>query len=127
MSQEVELKEIPKELDIETIKKLVEKASSTESKFILKLRLDRRRGGCGYVYRWWTSLDIVHGDADIVNLSTQFSDECTWVEDVLVIPKAVPTILVRTYRDDDPQVRNYAEIYIFDKDGWKSVRVDIPK
>jgi hypothetical protein len=115
------------ELTIEDIKKLIEQASPIEFKYLLKLRLERRRGGCGYVYLFWTDAEVIYGDADVITLDKYYADDCTWFEDILIVPKTVPTIVLLKHHDDDPEYSDYNDIYVFDRDGWKSVRVWIPK
>ena len=115
------------ELTPEEIRKLIEKASPTEWKYILKLTLEKRKGGCGYVYRWWSDINVLCGDADIVKLSRNDFDECTWEEEILIVPRTTPTIVLKTFRSDEPRDQNYINVFIFDRDGWKSVRAEIPK
>jgi len=117
----------PRELTPEMIKELVEKASPTDFKYLLKLRLGKRKSGCGYVYRWWSNIETLYGDAEIFKLSEIYFDECTWEEEILVIPKTVPVVIMNEFRSDEPRDTNFTEIFVFTSDGWKSVRVDIPK
>jgi hypothetical protein len=116
-----------KELTPEEIRKLIEKATHIENKYLLKLILERRKSGCGYVYRWWSDINVLCGDVDIVKLSRNDFDECTWEEEILIVPRSTPTIVIKAYRSDEPRDQNYIDVFIFDRDGWRSVRAEVPK
>jgi len=84
-----------------TIIELLEKASDTEWKYLLKLQI--------YV---GDSYELLHGDADFVDLN---SDSEEYLEKI-VIPRSVPTIVRHRHGLQET-------IYIFTKDGWKTVNV----
>jgi len=110
----------------EEIDQLLRKASDVELKYLLVLELEGRRGGCGHLYLYDSEVGIVYGKAKFVTLERENSD-CEWRERLLVIPLKVPTVIIRSYRDENPQVTDYDEFYIFTSEGWKEVRVEVPK
>jgi hypothetical protein len=126
--QEIEVKELSEE----QIKRLVSEILSnphkyeTEAKFLLKLKTDFRKGGCGYVYLYSYSYKVLYGDIDEVILHRDEFD-CDVSEEVLVIPKTVPVVLLYTYHDDDPNVRDYCKVLVFTGSEWKSIEFNIPK
>jgi len=109
-------------LTVDEIKELVKNASPTERKYLLELKLQKRTRGCGYVYLFHDTLDVVYGDAEVLELSKSF-DNCLDEREVLVIPKTVPVIVVVEHHDEDPSVRESTDIYIFDREGWKKTTV----
>jgi hypothetical protein len=114
------------ELTPEKIKKLIENARETEWKYMLKLKIMNRRGGCGYVYLYSEELKTVYGDAEFVELVHDEQD-CTDYEEVLVIPKTVPTVVMKIHRDENPECPNYVDIFVFTSEGWKWLTTRIPK
>jgi len=82
-----------------TIIELLEKASDTEWKYLLKLQI--------YV---GDSYELLHGDADFVDLN---SDSEEYLEKI-VIPRSVPIIVRHRHKNEEV-------FYIFTKDGWKTV------
>jgi hypothetical protein len=128
ITQEIEVKELSKE----QIKKLVSGILSNphkyedEARFILKLRTDYRRGGCGYIYLYSYSYKVLYGDVDEV-LIYRSESGCNVNEDRVIIPKTVPVVLLYTYHDDDPNVRDYCRVIVFTGSEWKSVEFNIPK
>jgi len=120
-TEEKQMKIKPEQLDM-----LLKKASDTEMKYMLVLELEGRSGGCGYVYLYNDEIDVIYGKAELVTLERK-NIRCEWQERLLVIPLKVPTIIIRSYRDENPEVSDYDEFYIFTSEGWKSVRVEVPK
>ena len=117
---------IKKELTPEDIKKLIENAKETEWKYLLKVKIANRRVGCGYVYLYDEDLKIIYGDAEIITILSDTQD-CTDYEEVLVIPKTVPTIVMKIHTDENPECPNYVDIFVFTSEGWKWVTTRIPK
>jgi len=119
------MSEIPPEtqkLTPEVIRKLVEKADPIEWLYLLKLSRWYRQGE-SYIDE--QKVDVIYGEADIVELGTW--DEgypYRRGEDVLIIPKTVPTIIRVVRRDNtiNPPVNN-EKLLVFTKDGWKEVRI----
>ena len=120
-TEEKQMKIKPEQLDM-----LLKKASDTEMKYMLVLELEGRSGGCGYVYLYNDEIDVIYGKVELVTLESSTYD-CEWKERLLVIPFEVPTVVVRRYRDDNPEISDFDEFYIFTAEGWKSVRVEVPK
>ena len=110
----------------EEIEYLIRKASDTELKYLLILELIGRSGGCGYTYLYDEEIDVIYGKAKFVTLERENSG-CEWRKKILVIPFEVPTIVKVSYRDDNPEVTNTDTFYIFTAEGWKSIRVEVPK
>ena len=109
----------------EEIEYLIRKASDTELKYLLIVKLIGRSGGCGYLYTYDEEIEVIYGKAELVVLERSRYD-CEWEERLLVIPFQVPTIVKVSYRNNNPQATNYDEFYIFTPDGWKSIRVEVP-
>jgi len=86
-------------MDEKAIVKLLEKASDTEWKYLLKIQV--------YLY---DSYEILHGDADFITIDNEDED---YIEKI-VVPRTVPVILRHRHKTEET-------IYIFTKDGWKSV------
>ena len=110
----------------ERIEALLREASETEMKYLLVLELEGRSGGCGYKYLYDSEVGVIYGKAKFVTLERK-NIRCEWQERILVIPLKVPTIIIRSYRDENPEVSDYDEFYIFTSEGWKSLRVEVPK
>ena len=121
-----------RELTEEEVRKLVDEVLrnpseySTEAKLILRLDIKNRRRGCGYVYLFSDSMEIVYGDAEIITILSDY-DNCTEHKELLVIPKTVPTVMIKKHFDENPESPNYTDVYIFTVDGWKWVTTRIPK
>jgi len=97
-----------------------------EAKLILTIELHNRTSGCGYVYLYREDLEIIEGSADIVTLEKR-EYNCDVIENVAVIPKSVPVLIKVVYRDEDPEVGDYIQYYVFTPNGWRSVKVILPK
>ena len=110
----------------EEIEYLIRKANEIETKYLLIVELIGRRGGCGHLYLYDEEIEVIYGKAKFVTLERENSD-CEWREKILVIPFEVPTIIKVSYRDDNPEVTNTDTFYIFTSEGWKSIRVEVPK
>jgi len=127
----VELEELLKDresrMPIELIKKLVEKASPTELKYLLLLERIERTGGCGYLYLFEESVEIVYGKGEIVTLELSRPEECLWREKLMIVPYSVPVVVIKKYHDDNPEVNDFIEVFVFTSEGWKSLRGEIPK
>ena len=111
----------------EQINILIQKANDVELKYLLILQLQGRRGGCGHLYLYDTEIEIIHGKAELVTLEREYVNECEWKERLLVIPLEISTIVKVSFRDDNPEVSDFDEYYIFTAEGWKSLRVEVPK
>jgi len=111
----------------EEIKKLIEKASDTEMRYLLILQLQTRSGGCGHLYTYNETIELIYGKAEFVTLESSQPEECLWREKILVIPYTVPVIVRKGHRDKNPEVSNFDEFFIFTGSGWKEVRVELPK
>ena len=125
MSQTLEEREVTNDDVVELVEKAL-KEGREEAIYILTLTLSRRREGCGYMYLHEESLEIIEGNVDVVTLSrSEFN--CDVEERVAIIPRFVPTVVKKTYKDEDPEVDNYVCYYVFDGKGWKSIKVSLPK
>jgi hypothetical protein len=111
----------------EEIKKLVEKANEIEMKYLLLLRVEGRTGGCGYLYTYNEEVEVIYGKAVMVTLESSRPEECLWREKILVIPFTIPTVVVKRYRDKNPQITNTDTFFILTSEGWKHLEVEIPK
>jgi hypothetical protein len=112
--------EIKQEIKPEEIGKLLEKAKDAEWKFLLKLERWARQGSA---YDDTAEFEIVYGDAEEVVVREWDSGyPYTAGEDVLLIPKTIPVVVIwRHYEDTGNGVHRSKIVYIFTKDGWKSV------
>jgi hypothetical protein len=123
---------ITKPIDEETLRSLVKDILKepdkypTEAKLILAVKREGRRPGCGYRYLYKNDYKILEGEVQEVVLKYGEHD-CNWFEDVAIIPTTVPVILVEYYHDDNPEVSDYINVHIFGSDGWRSVKVYVPK
>lgn len=124
--ENVEIKEEIKELDEETLANLIndilnnKEKYQTEAKYLLTLQFERRRG-CGYVFDFDFDISVAIGEADIVTLQRNERTDCSEEEELVVIPKTVPVVLVTTEWDESPHGRNILTIYAFDGNEWKSM------
>jgi len=110
------------ELTPEVIKQLVEKASPTEWKYLLKLESYSRQGPAFTRYQ---KFEVIYGEADIIELRRWDAGyPYDAGEDYLILPKTVP-VIVRVDRFDETTspVIDETELYIFTAEGWKSVIV----
>jgi hypothetical protein len=124
---ESEVKVETKEITPEMVRELVEKASPTEWKYLMKLKLSRRVSGCGWVYKYGWDLQTLWGNVDIVKLREKEYHDCTIESELLLIPKTVPVVVMLSEWNDDPQVKDTVTTYVFTIDGWKSVETEVPK
>jgi hypothetical protein len=128
---ESQTQEITKQIASQTqeitkqIARLVEQAKEIEWKYLLRLTLSNRHGGCGYRYLFGDELEIVYGNVDIITLS-DVEDNCTRTREVLIVPKTIPAIVEVYHWDEDPQVENYIEFFIFTENGWVKVVSNAP-
>ena len=88
-------------MDEKAIVKLLEKASDTEWKYILKLQI--------YV---GDSYEVLHGDACFITTNAEDND---YLEKI-VIPKTMPVIIKHRHKTEEV-------VYVFTKDGWKTVNI----
>jgi hypothetical protein len=121
MSQTIE----PQEITPEQIQKLVEKAISEgkdETRYLLKLQVWHRQGPS---YEDEADFKVIYGEAEEVKVKE-------WDEgypyrrgvDVIIIPKAVPTIVIWRHKWDYDLDRGESEtVYVFTSDGWKKISV----
>jgi hypothetical protein len=127
-TQEIEVKELSEE----QIKKLVSEILSnphkypTEAKFVLRLRTDFRRGGCGHLYLYSNDFEVLYGEVDkVITYRREF--DCDVSEDVVIIPKTLPTIILQKHHDDNPEVNDYITLYVFTGSEWKFIEFPVPK
>jgi hypothetical protein len=120
------------EIEEETLKRLIEEVLKNpekyqeEAKYLLKLKLERRTQGCGYVYLYGYDFKVL-GNADIVTVNYEESYDCGVREEFVVIPKTVPTILLLFQYDDEPTRKNTLTIFVFDGSSWRSMVISVPK
>jgi len=104
-----------RELDVETIKKLAEKAEKEdriEARFFLKLEYANYNG-------YHNEFKIIHGDAD--EIETEYLKEIHGeLTKYLIVPRALPVIVLEQGRDTE---RQWCIVHVFTKDGWKFVEV----
>jgi hypothetical protein len=117
----------PTPLTPEKIKELVEKATPTEWKYLLKLKLERRISGCGWVYKYGWDIKILHGEVEMVTLNKREHHDCTIETEMLLVPKTIPAVVLLSEWNDDPQVKDTVTTYVFTSDGWKSIETEVPK
>jgi len=130
---EVKIRELKaRELTEEEIKGLVDEILQnpdryqTEAKLILKLKTDFRRRGCGYRYLYSNDYKVLYGEVDeVVLYRSEFN--CDVSEDVAIIPKTVPVVVLQRHHDDNPDTNDYATLYVFTGSEWKSMKFPIPK
>jgi hypothetical protein len=111
----------------EELYQLLRKASDTELKYLLILKREERTAGCGYIYTYSEEISVIYGDAELITLALSRPVDCLWREKILVIPRSVPAVVVKKYRDKNPEVSNRDTFYIFTSEGWKSLEVEVPK
>jgi hypothetical protein len=131
--EENEIVEIEKsELTEEKIASLVneilrnKEKYAIESKLILVLELEERYTGCGYVYLWGDRIKII-GSADTIILEEKDTYDCLSRSRIAIIPKMVPTIVLKHHYDDAPGTRNTLTLYVFDGSSWNSMIINVPK
>jgi len=106
-------------LTVDEIKELVKNASPVERKYLLELKLEKYE--CRAMYE--DVLRIIYGSAEVIELSKSL-DDCLEKKELLIIPKTVPVVAIVEHYDEDPNVRESTDIYIFDlKEGWKKIKV----
>jgi hypothetical protein len=119
---ENEAKTKTEEIKPETLKDLLGKATPTEWRYLLVIRRWSRQGSA---YDDYADFELLYGEAEEIvieewNAGYPYSSG----EDVLVIPKKVPVIILwKHVEDTGTGVKKKKMIYIFTKDGWKSVEV----
>jgi len=105
----------------ELIDELLKKASDAERRYILELETGSRPGGM------WvdvTRFEVVYGEADTLELEYSCSYPHYSGSRWLILPKTVPVVVRYWHRDDyEGDYREWEEIYVFTRDGWKMVRV----
>jgi len=121
------LKDRESRIPTELINKLIQNASPLELKFLLILKREERTAGCGWIYLYEDSIEIVYGKGELVTLELSRPEECLWREKILVIPYTVPVVVVLRHRNQNPQVTDYDEFFIFTPNGWKHLEVEVPK
>jgi hypothetical protein len=109
------------------IKKLIEQAKPTEWKYLLKLNLEGRSSGCGYIYLFGDAMSVLFGDVKKVILKDIEDSNCGWKEELLIIPETVPVVLAVHHWDESPDYHDYIDIYVFTTEGWKVVKTFVPK
>jgi len=122
---QTQTRELTEEEVVEMVKRVLDEGKE-EAKLILTIELHNRVSGCGYIYLYRDDVEILEGDADVITLSkSEFN--CDVEERIAIIPRSVPVVVKRTYKDDDPEASNYIQYYVFTPSGWKSVKVILPK
>jgi len=113
------------ELSPEQIRRLVElaeKENRVEARFLLLLeRWDRQ----GSAYINYADFEVIYGDAEVIEIGEWDSGyPYERGEKYLVIPKTVPVIVDWWHNWDYGEERGQEEVlYIFTRQGWKSIRV----
>jgi len=115
-----------KPIDVETLKKLLEEATPSETKYLLFIKEVERHQGCGWVYLYSEKLDVVMGNVETIVLD-EYEHNCDEFRELLVIPKTVPAVVALIYRDENPETHDMITFYIFTAEGWKKVTTPIPK
>jgi hypothetical protein len=110
-----------REIKPEELKRLLEKATPAETKYILFLGTQNRPGSSFSEYE---DFEVILGEAEVVELGRHYSYPHYNTADYMLIPKTVPTIIRWWHRWDFGNDRGYEEtIFIFTSDGWKEVEV----
>jgi hypothetical protein len=109
------------EISVETLKKLLEKASEAETKYLLFLETNTRPGES---FTDITDYEVLTGEIEIVELEHSYNYPYENYRKYLAIPKTIPVVIRWWHRWDFGTEQGYTEIiYIFTKDGWKQVQV----
>ena len=126
--QEIEVKELTEEEIKNIVSDILKNPDKypIEAKMLLKFRTDFRRGGCGWVYLYSNDFEVLYGEVDEVVIYRKAFD-CDVNEDVLIIPKSVPVVILQKHHDDNPEIPDRITIYVFTPDGWKSIEFPVPK
>jgi len=108
----------PEKLTQETIRKLIEKAKETEFKYLLKIEEWARQGGA---YTDYAEFETLYGDIGVITLE-EWDAGYPYARgaEYLIIPKTIPVIILWKHVTDESKRKI---VYIFTKDGWKSVEV----
>ena len=113
-----------KRISDEELRKIVEevkKKGEWESRFLLILDTQSRPGA---MFTDVTNYEIVFGEAEEVELESWYDYPHSSGAKYLIIPKTVPVILRYWHRDNyEGGWREWEEIHVFTKEGWKSIRV----
>ena len=110
-----------KKIDVEVIKKLLEKAEETEMQYLLFLETNARPGEC---YEDVTTFKIIYGEAEEIPLERHYSYPTENSTKWLIVPKTIPVIVEHHHWDDYEGVkREWRTIYIFTAEGWKRIHV----
>ena len=108
----------PEEITPETVKELLGKAKDTEWRYLLKISEWSRQVPA---YTDFSEIEVVYGEVEKVVLE-RWDDGYPYAagEDILIIPKTVPVVILWRHVTDENVTK---VIYVFTKDGWKSVEV----
>ena len=108
----------PEKITPEQIIKLLDKAKDTEWRYLLKIREWARQGSA---YTDYAESQVIYGEAERVTLERWDAGyPYATGEDVLIIPKTVPVIVIWEHVTDQ-SIRRI--VYVFTSDGWKEVVV----
>jgi len=117
MSEGIEMREVT----ADDLKRLLERAEDAEAKFLLVLWTNRRPGES---FTDITEFEILAGEVDTIELEHYYSYPCENSTKWLIIPKSIPVVIRYWHKDDyEGSYKMWEEIYIFTKDGWKTIRV----
>ena len=125
---EIETKELTEKEIVSLVSEILSNKEKyqQEAKYLLKLELERRISGCGYVYLFGYDFKIL-GEADVVRLKYEESYDCTIHEEVVIIPKTVPTIVIEHQYDEQPATKDKLTVHVFDGESWRSMRLTVAK
>jgi hypothetical protein len=110
-----------REIKPEELKRLLEKATPAETKFLLFLSRSVRPGTSFYERE---DFEVIYGHVEEVKIAWHYNYPHDDSSEYLIIPKTVPTIIRWWHRWDFGNDRGYKEaVFIFTPDGWKEVEV----
>jgi len=113
------------EINQEQIQELAKQALESgkeEARFILRLTRGRRPGPSFYYRSDWK---VVEGKVDEVVIDHLYDYPTQDDEVVLVIPKAIPTVLIYEHEWDygEQDQGSQKTVYVCGSNGWRSVEV----
>ncbi len=113
-------------LEGERLKELIKRAEEEgtwESYFLLKLSTYYYNGSLGIEV---SDYKVVLGEVDQIVLESRVdgSRANATSETILIIPKTIPVIILyRAYSDIEGHSYDHRTLYVFTKDGWKSITI----
>ena len=107
----------------EELKEILQRAkeSEPENKYLLFLST-YHYSGCMGLER--TDFKVIHGDADVVELSKTYDGSRADAEsaEYVIIPKTIPVIVrVIEFSDIERHQYDHEYLYVFTKEGWRRV------